>query len=161
MAESEEFRIEGADQLRALARDLRAAGRRDLRRELNRGLRRAASPLIEEIKGKTGDYLPGGVADLARTARYTTRALASGRVSIKVARKQPVGGKQMDLAAIDRGRLRHPIYGNRRVWALQAVRAGWFTQSIDGRGLDEVREEMVKVLDSVADQLAAGQGGTA
>jgi hypothetical protein len=153
--------LRGADQVRALARDLRQAGDRDLKRELYRGMQRAARPLIEDIKSKTGDYLPGEVAELARTARYATRTFASGRVTIKAARKQPRGGKKMDLAAIDRGRLRHPVHGNRRVWVVQAVRAGWFTQSVAGQGIDGVRDEMVKVVERVAEDLARKQGGTA
>jgi hypothetical protein len=42
------------------------------------------------------------------------------------------GGKQMDLRALDAGRLRHPVHGVwRRNTPTQRVRAGWWSKPIE------------------------------
>ncbi len=36
----------------------------------------------------------------------------------------------MDLRSLDRGRLRHPLFGNREHWYNESVPRGWWTLSL-------------------------------
>lgn len=62
---------------------------------------------------------------------------------------------QMDLASLNRGRLRHPLYGNREHWYDQHVKPEFWDRAMR-KGEDDVRKEVLAALDSVADMLARG-----
>jgi hypothetical protein len=57
-------------------------------------------------------------------------------------------GKQSDLAAIDKGRVRHPVFGNRKVWVVQQVRPGFFSRPTDAAA-ERVRHEVFAVIDDI------------
>lgn len=137
--------IEG-DALKALQRKLKAIDRRDLRRELNKGLREGAKPLIGEARSAARSELPqrGGLAERVASRPMTISASTTG-VRIRV--------KGMDARSTERGRLRHPVYGNREVWVTQAIKPGWFTERMR-REAPKVRPELVKAMDRVAAKIA-------
>lgn len=147
--------VEGADKLAVVARALRDVGDKELRRELYRGLNRAVKPLTADVKAATPDYLPKRYArELSKSLRVKTRRRAGGRnpaIFLVGSAKTP-RGKDRDLSSLNRGRLRHPLFGNRRFWYDQPVRKDWWTDPLI-QGAPEVREEIVRVLDDVARQL--------
>jgi len=51
--------------------------------------------------------------------------------------------KGMDLPALDRGKLRHPLFGDREHWYEQKVRKGWWTKSLTKAANTRVRKELV------------------
>ena len=55
---------------------------------------------------------------------------------------------EMDLRALNAGRLRHPLYGNRSHWYPQRIAPGFVDKAIE-RGTRDVREEMLRALDRV------------
>jgi hypothetical protein len=61
---------------------------------------------------------------------------------------------QRDLASINRGRLRHPLFGNRRYWYDQSVTPGFWDKAME-KGVKDVRVELLKALDEVAAKLAS------
>jgi hypothetical protein len=56
------------------------------------------------------------------------------------------------IGQIDQGVVRHPIFGNRKVWASQSVPAGAFTDPIKERA-PEMRTEMERTIRAVATKL--------
>jgi len=142
-----------APDLKALSRDLKAAGRKDLRKELFRGLNRATKPLRAEVKANALATLPssGGLAARVAAANITVRG-GGARVTI-VARPSKRGG-QFNPAELDDGVARHPTYGHRPTVS-QAVKPGWFSEPIRD-GADEVQEELLDGIQAVADNLANG-----
>lgn len=64
--------------------------------------------------------------------------------------------KGMDLWSLDRGRLRHPLFGNRRHWYQQSVKPGWWSQSLQRAADDEVKREILQALDRVAAKVTEG-----
>ena len=101
---------------------------------------------------KRGDSVADRVA--ASSFRVATRSGSNPSVRL-VAREK--GGKSVDLSSLDAGRLRHPVYGNRRVWVQQPVPQGWWTKAVTGSdALSAVRTEMLDVIETVAKQLATG-----
>lgn len=122
-----EIRIEGAEKLQQVAKQLRAAGEqgKGLRRELLRGIRAAAAPLKPEIAESALRVLPrrGGLAALVAGSRFGVRTRTGGNaVGVRVVATSRVG-----VARIDDGSVRHPVFGHRDRWVTEKVTPGWFT----------------------------------
>ena len=62
-------------------------------------------------------------------------------------------GAPIDVASLDRGRLRHPLFRNRRYWYQQAVPPGWFTKPIEDNA-DTFRDELLAAVDAVERQIS-------
>lgn len=148
------LRIEGAEQLERVARELKDLGDKDLRKELFRGFNRATKPLKAAVRASAEVRLPkrGGLNRFVASSRLSTRTRATGKnVGVRI-----VAAKgDSDVEAIDRGRLRHPVFGNRKVWVTQQVTPGWFTAPLVA-GERIVQYELLKVLDDVERGLSRG-----
>lgn len=146
-----ELRIEGADKFGKLAKELKQLGDKELRTELYRGINRAVKPLTESVKVETKNFLPRRYAfELAKSLRVRARRRAGKNPAVYlVGKAKTPGGKDRDLASLNRGRLRHPLYGNRRYWYDQEISPNWWDDPLLA-GVDQVREEIVNVLDDIA-----------
>jgi hypothetical protein len=142
--------VEGADKLRVVARALKDLGDKELRREFYAGMNRAVKPLTASVKQRLPERLPARYAALLRAdLRVTTRRRTGGRnPAVFLLGK----AKNRDIRSLNRGRLRHPLYGDREHWYDQPVQKGWWDQVLED-GAPMVRKEMVRVLDEVADQI--------
>ena len=129
--------IESRD-LRDLQRKMKAMDAKALKRELNKALRDEGRPLIAQARDAARDGLPrrGGLAERIAT-RPMTISVTTGRVRIRV--------KGTDSRATDRGRLRHPVFGN-DWWVTQSIRPGWFTNRMREKA-PGVRVGLVSVVD--------------
>lgn len=150
-----ELSVRGADKFGALAKALRAAGDKELKKELYRGINRAVKPLTEDVKRGTPKYLPRRYAfELAKSLKVRARRRAGRDPSVRlVGQAKTPRGKDRDLASLNRGRLRHPLYGNRRYWYDQDVSPNWWDDPLF-EGVGAVREEIVRVIDEVGDKIA-------
>jgi hypothetical protein len=152
------IRVEGIEGLASLARDLKAAGEKGLTKELRAGLQRSTRPLKEAARAGALEYLPasGGLADEVAASKLTSRASLLGRnpsLKIVAAGRPNAEGRKHDLDAMDRGRLRHPLYGRRHArWYTQLVRPGWFSESLQKRA-PAVRQEIEKAVGQIVDKL--------
>jgi len=63
---------------------------------------------------------------------------------------------QRDLVALNRGYLRHPLFGNRDFWFEQSVEPGWWDRAME-EGQDDVRRELIEALDRVARRLTTNR----
>lgn len=147
-------RIEGADQLERVGRQLKELGDKDLRKELFRGFNRATKPLKIAVRTSAELRLPkrGGLNRFVAASRLSTRTRVSGKnVGVRI-----VAAKRgSDVEAIDRGRLRHPVFGNRRVWVTQQITPGWFTVPLVA-GERTVQRELLQVIDDIERGLSRG-----
>lgn len=150
-----ELRVEGADKFGKLAKELRLLGDKELRSELYRGINRSVKPLSEEVKKQTPQFLPRRYAfELSKTLKIRARRRAGKNPAIYlVAKANTRRGTERDLASLNRGRLRHPLYGNRRYWYDQEVSPNWWDDPLLD-GADQVREEIVGILDEVVQKVA-------
>jgi hypothetical protein len=147
-----EVNAQGADQLRRLARQLKEAGDRTLARELNKAIRKAVEPLKAELPDSARDTLPsrGGLAE----------RVAQSKIGIS-RRKQGlrlVAKNKYQLKRMDKGSVRHPVFGNTEVWALQFITPGWFTRRAEEHR-EAIQDEVVAAMDSVASQIERGTAG--
>lgn len=92
----------------------------------------------------------GGLNEWIAGAKFSVSTRSGKDPAIRLS----VQKRGHDLAALNRGRLRHPLYGNRRHWYLQQIRAGWFGEAMTGLA-PGVRRDLVDVMDDVARRLAA------
>ncbi len=128
-----------------------------IQRSFRKRLVEAGKPLAEAVIAEAPDVLPsrGGLAAWLRTARPTL-ALTQTRLGIKIG--GPSGsrtGKKSDIGAINRGRLRHPVYarpGRRAGWANQRVKPDAYTDAWMDRA-DDAAEAVASVLDDIIDEL--------
>ena len=132
---------------KAFAQRLKAADR-SVANGLRRRIREAGKPLAEGVLQDGPEGLPerGGLSAWLRQSKGTT-SLTQTRLEVKLSR----GGKH-DLAAINRGRLRHPVFGNRGAWAGQDVGAGTYDRAIDKHAALAL-DDLARVVDDVMGEL--------
>lgn len=151
MSSAVEIEIKGdADKLVLLAHATKALGDTQLRKELLSGLQRAARPLKAAAAAGAASRLPRGghLNDRVARSKFTART----RTTPRTAGVRIVGAGNLDLRSLDRGRVRHPVFGHRKTWVNQHVTPGWFTDAMQ-KGSPIVRAEIGRVLDDVAVKL--------
>jgi len=158
--------ILGTGQLIELSRRLRTAGGPRLRANTARRVRRAAEPLQRDLQQAirsvelpgSGRKTRGGPSPtdrplrvaLAGAVRISVRSGASPGARVWLDHSRLPDDITAGLAArIDDGRLRHPVFSNRKRWATQWARpSGWWTKTIQD-GTPRMRDEVARVLDDV------------
>lgn len=129
-----EIEVYGAQEAREVGRRLRAAGLegRGLRRELLAEMRALEKPLVDVAKKAAEDELPKG-GGLNRWPRFAARNRLSGMgAGVRIVGTH--SGSNHNLARLDYGTARHPVYGHRDRWSNTKIPVGWFTKALQGRG---------------------------
>lgn len=128
---------------KAFAAKLKGA-EKSVARSLRKRLRDAGKPLAQGVVEDGPEGLPssGGLADWLRQSKGSV-SMTQSRLEIKLAR----GGRH-DLGAINRGQLRHPLYGNRRVWVVQSVASGTYDKAFE-KHAEQALPEVERVLDDI------------
>lgn len=147
------FRTEGADDLDRIAAALREAGDRDLQKQVSAALRTEAKPLGQEVIRQGADEMPrrGGFADRVRGQSRVgvSNSLRGRTASVQVLLKN----KGADLRSLDRGILRHPVFGNRGAWVAQSVPGQTFSRAFEAQ-VDKARDAAVKGAQAALDDVA-------
>lgn len=129
---------------------LKAAGTKEMRTRLRKIMAEETKPLRKKIKQSAIDALPsrGGLNKWAASmpAQNTDFRERSAGVRIRMSKKGH------DLAALNRGRLRHPLFGNRKHWYQQSIAAGFFTKPIEKDG-DELKQRIKLAVGRYMDEL--------
>lgn len=125
-----DFRIRGAGELRAAARQLgieQKALRRGATRALERGVRglRTAIPAAaSRLPTRYGKVMAADVK-VSTSVKLASRDPA---ISVKVWAEGGPSQDHRDIEKIDAGILRHPFFGDRERWYDQAVRPGFASE---------------------------------
>ena len=145
--------VRGEQQLTRLARVMKEhADGKELRKDLLKGLNQAVTPIIAEQKLNLRTELPqrGGLAAYMTKSTFRKRMRLTGtkaRVNLEVSKR---GG---DLRSIERGRVRHPVFGNRTNWATQYVPAGLLSDPVKNNRL-LVRQYGAAAIRETSDKIA-------
>jgi hypothetical protein len=141
--------VRGADQLARLSKQLKEAGNKDLQRELSRAIAQALKPLKADLQESARTTLPrrGGLGERIARSKFRTRRNRQGL------RLQAVS--QDSIRKIDRGFVRHPVFGNREVWRGQRVAMGWWSKPVEAAA-PKVRRELEQAMDRVAKKIVRG-----
>lgn len=88
--------------------------------------------MVEAAKASARENLPkaGGLNTyIADDAKIAVRNRVSSARSVGVRIVATEGG--VNLTRMDKGAVRHPVYGNRKVWVEQSIADGWFTKPLN------------------------------
>jgi hypothetical protein len=159
-----EVRVEGADLFKRVATQMRAAGDRTLEREMVRALEKAAAPVERDVRQQY-EELPsrgGYAATFSRSLRIRLARRTGGRSATLTLRAFADGTKERrDIAALEGGRLRHPVHGRSRrtktgrkanPWAVTSVRGGYFKRGTDDAA-DHATRAMIGVVEDYAQKM--------
>ncbi|MFB7548595.1 hypothetical protein [Streptomyces sp. NPDC056154] len=164
------FQILGTGQLIELQRRLRAAGHENIRSSMQRRIRRAAEPLRNDLQDSIrglsirsagrGSGKRGGPSLTTRPLRATiagairisvrTAGAPGARVYVDKGRLPPDLTRMPQV--INEGRIRHPVFGNRRRWATQTATPLWWDKTVR-RHNHRMESEVARVLDDVRRRL--------
>ena len=128
--------IRGAEKMRLVGRDLRAAGEegRGLRLELFAAIRTATEPARERVRESARATLPktGGLNEWVAKSTIRTSSRLTGRlVGVRITGRR---GNVTNLWKINRGFSRHPLFGNRDHWYENVDKpftAGFFSDPLE------------------------------
>ncbi len=165
-----DVRILNTGSLLELQRRLRAAGGENIRSSMQRRIRRAAEPLKDDLQSTMrglnirsqgrGAGKRGGASPTTRPLRATIAAAI--RISVRTGGnpgatvwvdkgRLPPDLKNMPKV-INEGRIRHPVFGNRRRWTNQYASPSWWDATVR-RHTPRMEREVARVLDDVRRRL--------
>ncbi|MEU5716555.1 hypothetical protein AB0G71_12320 [Streptomyces sp. NPDC020403] len=161
------FQILGTGHLLELQRKLRAAGHENIRSSMQRRIRRAAEPLRDDLQstirglsiqsagrgsGKRGGPSPTTRplrVSIAQAIRISVRTSGSPGARVWVDKALlPPDIPMGVLNRLNEGRLRHPVFGNRRRWAQQTAPPLWWDKTVR-RHTPRMTAEVARVVDDV------------
>jgi hypothetical protein len=146
--------ITGGKEFAALARDLRVAGRTGVRKELYKAVNRSAKPLIADVMKAPPKYLPSGyAAELGLKVKVRKRGGGASPGVRLVGSAFTPGGSPRELAALNRGHLRHMLFGDAGFWYDQAVRPHFWDEPLE-KDAPKVRKELLRAIRDIARRLA-------
>jgi hypothetical protein len=163
-------RITGTGKLLELSKQLRRAGHENIRSSFHRRIRRAAEPLKDDLQtairtvdirsqgrsaGKRGGTSPTTRplrATIAEAIRISVRTTGNpgARVWVDKGRLPPDLRRMPEV--INEGRIRHPVFGNRKRWATQWATPLWWDRTVKQHE-QRMAREVERVLDDVARHL--------
>ncbi|MFJ4990070.1 hypothetical protein ACIP9H_40520 [Streptomyces sp. NPDC088732] len=162
-----DVRITGTGQLLELQRKLRAAGHENIRASMQRRIRRAAEPLRDGLQDRVrtlqirsqGRRVPGGPSPntrplritIANAIRISVRNTGTPGARVWVDKSALPPGMRNVPARLDEGRLRHPVFRNRRRWVSQYADPWWDSTIRKHRA--RMEREVERVLDDVRQRL--------
>ncbi|MFJ4974212.1 hypothetical protein ACIP6X_02475 [Streptomyces coeruleorubidus] len=168
MAQS--IRVIGTGQLLELSARLRRAGHENIRASLQRRIRRAAEPLRNDLQdtirgldirsqgrgsGKRGGPSPTTRplrATIAEAIRISVRTGGNPGARVWVDRDRLPRDLRNMPNVINTGRIRHPVFGNRRRWAQQTATPLWWDKTVRAHQ-SRITREVERVVDDVRRRL--------
>jgi hypothetical protein len=142
-----------ADQFLKVSKALKAAGEKGLRQELHKGVKKAARPLVFQAKAAAREQLPkrGGLNRAVAGSPIRT-VVSTGRNKYGV-RIVVAGVRGRAARSTNRGKIRHPVFGNRDVWRDQKVPKGWFDDTMRAAA-PAIRKDVEAALARVVQDIA-------
>jgi hypothetical protein len=167
----QDIRVTGTGQLLELSARLRRAGHDNIRASFQRRIRRAAEPLRSDLQntirslpirsqgrsaGKRGGPSPTTRplrASIASAVRISVRT--TGNPGARVWLDRSLLPPDITAGMVNRlneGRLRHPVFGNRRRWSQQTASPLWWDKTVRAHQA-RITREVEHVTDDVRRRL--------
>lgn len=165
------IRVIGTGQLLDLQAKLRRAGHENIRQSMQRRIRRAAEPLRDDLQnsirslsissqgrgaGKRGGRSPTTRplrASIAAAIRISVRTGGNPGAKVWLDRARLPDDIPVGLVnRINEGRIRHPVFGNRRRWAQQNATPLWWDKTVRAHQ-PRITREVERVVDDVRRRL--------
>lgn len=140
-----------AAELGAAAVRLRNAGD-GLERDLAKAMKDAVDGVPDKISAGLKPHLPNSYVDEMEPGLVFRVGARLGGIEPKVT-VTATSVPRRELGRLDRGRLTHPLWGNREHWYGQEVVPGWFTGPCEDAA-PAVQAQIEKTLEDVAGKAA-------
>mgnify|MGYP000928117852 CR=1 FL=1 len=161
-----DIRLAGINEVLKLAKQIRATGDKGLGREMARALNEAIEPVKTAIGASAERTMPSGYAPVLTASLRHRRAqrTAARQASLRLTTIGEGVKEQRDLVRLNKGELRHPVFGRSRKtkrgrrknpWATTKIQPGFHDAGVKNAG-PEAEKRLGKVLDNFADRLAKG-----
>jgi hypothetical protein len=163
-----DVRILNTGSLLELQRRLRAAGGENIRSSMQRRIRRAAEPLRDDLqstmrglnirsqggRGRSGPSTNTRPlwATIADAIRISVRTGSNPGATVWLDKGRMPPDMKNVPAQLNSGRLRHPVFGNRRRWVSQYASPPWWDTTVR-RHTPRMESEVARVLDDVRRRL--------
>lgn len=151
-------KVSGQAELRHVQAQLTVAMPRIIK-QATPGVRREMRKLQPDVKAEAAKTLPhgGGYAlVMSRSVQAKTSVRSTAMRIIATADVSARGkGEDRDVSAVNRGRLRHPLFGRKRHWFTTTVLPGFVDRPVDRAG-DRIAEVVRDARDDVADKIVRG-----
>lgn len=139
--------VSGLNQLAEVARTARLAGG-ELTPKIKRGIAKIGPPAKQAVIASAEEKLPhrGGYADLmAKSLKVRVKTdLGFTTAGVTIVTYASGKGERRDVVAVNRGILRHPVWGHRRrAWVAQKIKSGFWDdamQKVENDAYERVRE---------------------
>jgi len=150
--------IRGRVELREVITKLEVTAPAQLEKDILLGVREAVKQVKPDLMASALAKLPkrhGYSALVARAMKVSSR-VTGGKKVVAVLRVTATGKREnRDLSSLNRGILRHPLFGNRKHWFVQRVPRGLVDDPID-RARDRVVASSRKAAEAYAKSIARG-----
>lgn len=126
---------------------------RDLRVEMRKAQLAAFKPLRTAIKAQAATTLPSGYAPImSRSVRVSVRDAGPDVFAVVYAR----GKKEArDVASVNQGALRHPLFRNRDHWFVTRVRPGFVERPAKELG-EDIAKNALDAAERITREIARG-----
>lgn len=145
-----DLNVRGLNELRHVGEQMKDAPQ-ELRREMFRGINRATKEPRRQALRELAERLPdsGGASATVRqdTKMNTTRNMRGRNVGVRITAKS-----KRTVQRMNRGILRHPVFGNRSVWVDQKIDPRWFDDPMEASA-PQVRREILEAIETVASKI--------
>jgi len=138
----------------ALGKALKDAGNKDLKKDLNKRIKKAAQPVVKSQRGRV-KQLSSAPSEWRKSASRRTRVKADlktkKRAGVRII-TAPVKGEGAYARYMNRGKWRHPVFGDRENWVTQHVQPrGWFDDPARFARQSVTKEVIKAMSDTVAE----------
>ena len=150
-----EARINGGAAFKHAAQQMRAQGRRDLSKQMMAALVEAGKPIEQSISAEAYDSMPSGYKALLTASLAHRQGRRTGGQQARLILRTYADGqvKRRDIRALEKGILRHPLWGKRsQKWYITSFRPGFHARGT-ARMRDHVQPELLKVVQEFAQKL--------
>lgn len=125
--------------------------RANLRKELRAAMASASKPARMRVKADEMAFLPkrNGMAKKYAHVPTQTYSVSGDQVSMKWKQHR----KGSDLESLNRGRIRHPLFGHKRTWYNQAITPGMWSLSVKKEGapiVDDMTRQLIEYTERIA-----------
>jgi hypothetical protein len=130
----------------------------ELEKDLLKGTREGLKPLKADVQASAAKKLPkagGYAATVARSVKVSSRVTGGKKVVALVSVTASGKRENRDLPSLNRGLLRHPLFGNRRHWYRQTVHRGLVDDPVD-RARDRIVANAREAAEAYARSIARG-----
>lgn len=128
---------------------LKANDNAALNKRFRRSMGKAVAPMGKAVRAEIPPTMPKGYEGVLGGS-LKLRTSVTGR-GVRVTAMAKGKGELRDLPALDAGKLRHPLFGNRKRWYVQRIKPGFFTRPADAAMRDAVTAVAVAVNQVVAE----------